>query len=216
MRLRTVLRPLVPHFLKCIYQERAVARLAPEPDALACRPFVKPGDCVIDVGANIGAYTNLLSHWVGRDGCVHAYEPIPETFSYLRNNVRKLGMSNVIIHNAAVSSRHGISKMRVPSGNFYRANISPDGDQSVELVRLDDEFARIEGRVAFIKCDAEFHEPEVIEGAIELIRRDRPVWLIETWSHDVIKRMVEFGYHATKLEHDWLFHMENSFTARDH
>jgi FkbM family methyltransferase len=121
----------------------------------------------------------------------------------------------VIIHNAAVSSRHGISKMRVPSGNFYRANISPDGDQPVELVRLDDEFARI-GRVVFIKCDAEFHEPEVIEGAIELIRRDHPVWLIETWNHDVIKRMVEFGYHATKLEHDWLFHMENSFTARDH
>jgi hypothetical protein len=53
----------------------------------------------------------------------------------------------------------------------------------------------------------------VIEGALELIRRDHPVWLIETWSQEVIQRMVELGYQATKLEHDWLFHRENSLSA---
>ncbi len=137
-------------------------------------------------------------------GSVHSYEPIPETFSYLRNNVHKFGMGNVTIHNEAVSSHRGKAKMRVPNSNFYRAEISPDGNLAVELVRLDDEFA-LSCRVAFIKCDAEYHEPEVIEGAIKLIERDYPAWLMETSSDAVVRRMAELGYKATKLEHNWLF-----------
>jgi hypothetical protein len=59
--------------------------------------------------------------------------------------------------------------------------------------------------VAFIKRDAEFHEREVIEGALALIERDHPAWLIETWDDAVIQRMRELGYKATQLDHDWLF-----------
>ncbi len=105
MKFRRAIRPLVPHFLKCLYYHQLLFRLSAEPDALRCRSFVKLGDCVIDVGANIGAYTRILSQWVGREGSVHSYEPVPETFSYLCNNVTKFGMANVIVHNAAVSLR---------------------------------------------------------------------------------------------------------------
>jgi hypothetical protein len=61
MTLRTFLRPFLPNFLKCAYQQRVLANLKPEADALRCRCLIKPGDCVVDVGANIGAYTRLLS-----------------------------------------------------------------------------------------------------------------------------------------------------------
>jgi FkbM family methyltransferase len=204
MTLRSFLRPVIPHFLKSAYQERVLANAKPETDALQCKSLVKPGDRVIDVGANIGAYTKLLSEWVGPEGFVHSYEPIPETYSYLDNNVRKFGMGNVIVHNAAVSSRSGELKMRVPGGNFYQARLSSEGDVPVKLVCLDDEFCSLAG-VTFIKCDAERHEREVIEGAIKLIQRDRPAWLIETWNEAVVQRMKELGYRATKLEQDWLF-----------
>src|SRR5713226_1445855 len=199
MTLRRFLRPVVPHFLKCAHEQRVLANSKPEPDALRCRYLIKAGDRVVDVGANIGAYTKLLSEWVGPGGSVHSYEPIPETCSYLHNNVRKFGMVNVVVHNAAVSSRAGKLKMRVPSSNFYQARLSSEGDIPVRSVCLDEEFSSL-GSVSFIKCDAEGHEREVIEGAVKLIQRDRPAWLIETWDEAVILRMTEFGYRATKLE----------------
>jgi FkbM family methyltransferase len=203
MNLRSALRPFLPPFVKRIYHERLLANLSPEADAIRCRELVKPGDCVIDVGANIGAYTKFLSDWVGPNGSVHSFEPIPETFSYLRNNVRKFGMGNVFAHNAAVSSQSGTVAMHVPNGNFYRAMITPSGDHTVQLVRLDDQ--SYAWRVAFIKCDAERHEAEVIEGALGIIARDHPIWLIETWDAKVVERMVNLGYQATKLEQNWLF-----------
>lgn len=184
-----------------------LANLRPEPDALRCRGFVKAGDRVVDVGANIGAYTRLLSQWVGPDGVVHSYEPILETFSYLRNNIRKFGMGNVVLHNTAVSSRSGQLKMCVPGRNFYKARLSTQGNIPVESVCLDEEFSSLVG-ISFIKCDAEGHERKVIEGAVKLIQRDRPVWLIETWDEGVLQRMRELGYTATKLEQDWLFAMD--------
>ena len=202
MKLRTAIRPILPHFLRCLYYQRSLSRLSTEPDALRCRSLVKLGDCVIDVGANIGAYTRIFSEWVGPEGSVHSYEPLPETFSYLCNNVTKFGLANVAVHNAAVSSRPGEGKMHVPDRNFYQARLSSDGDVPARLVRLDDEFSELI-RVAFIKCDAEFHEREVIEGALALIERDP--WLIETWDDAVIQRMRELGYKATQLDHDWLF-----------
>ena len=125
MTLRRFLRPIVPHFLKNAYQKRVLVNLKSEPDALRCRYLINRGDRVVDVGANIGAYTKLLSEWVGPEGLVLLLsEPIPETCSYLQNNVRKFGMGNVVVHNAAVSSRPGELKMCVPSSNFYQARIS--------------------------------------------------------------------------------------------
>jgi FkbM family methyltransferase len=201
---RTVIRPLVPHFAKCVYQKRLLRKLVPEPDALTCRQFLQPGSTVIDIGANIGAYTKLFSDWVGPEGSVHSYEPIPETFSYLENNVKKLGMTNVTVHNVAVSSQPGTMKMKIPDRKFYQARISPDGDQEVALVRLDDEFPQTRG-IAFIKCDVEYHEAFVIEGALKIIQRDHPVWLMETSDDSVIERMKSLGYKATHLSADWLF-----------
>ena len=39
--------------------------------------FVKPGSTVIDVGANVGAFTVPFAKLAGRNGIVHAIEPIP-------------------------------------------------------------------------------------------------------------------------------------------
>jgi len=58
-------------------------------------------------------------------------------------------MCNVVVHNAAVSSRAGELKMRVPGGNFYRARLSLEGDIRVSSVCLDEEFSSLTG-VSFI------------------------------------------------------------------
>ncbi|MDT5269738.1 MAG: hypothetical protein QOH49_1924, partial [Acidobacteriota bacterium] len=49
------------------------------------------GDCVFDVGANIGMFSLFVSQRC-RDVTLHAFEPIPPTFEVLRNNVELYGL----------------------------------------------------------------------------------------------------------------------------
>ena len=81
------------------------------------------GDVVVDAGANIGIYSQFLSHRVGRTGVVHSFEPSPENFRRLQSATRKL--ANVRLSQAAVGERSGQSKFyigqyRVALVNFFR------------------------------------------------------------------------------------------------
>ena len=207
---RRIVRSILPPVLRRQYYLRLLSRAQPEADALSCRQYIKPGDCVLDIGANIGVYSKLLSAWVGDSGLVHAFEPVAETFSYLSQNVRKLGLNNVVCHNAAVSSASGLGKMIVRNGNFYRAQLSDTG-QEVGLVSLDDLFA---GDVSFIKCDVEGHEVRVIEGATKLIERCHPVWLMEVSRPRTVELMRDRGYRGIHLLRDWVFISETGSILR--
>lgn len=47
------------------------------------RAILRPGDTVLDVGANAGQFTFVFSTLVGKSGSVHAFEPVGETFARL-------------------------------------------------------------------------------------------------------------------------------------
>lgn len=47
------------------------------------RRVVRPGSQVLDIGANIGFYTSLLSDLVASEGQVYAFEPEPTNFKHL-------------------------------------------------------------------------------------------------------------------------------------
>jgi len=191
---------LPPILKRCHYLHLLSAAETP-PDLLRCREYIREGDCVLDLGANIGTYSKVLSEWAGPTGRVHAFEPIRETFGYLTAGIRKLGLRNVTCHNAAVSWHTGEGRMMIPDANMYKAEISDRGS-SVRLVRLDDLFAE---RISFIKCDVEGHELQVIQGSEKLLRTWHPTWLMEVSRPDVTEVMRSYGYRATRLEHDWLF-----------
>ena len=165
-----------------------------EPDLRVVRALVTPGSTAVDLGANVGVYSKVLSEAVGPEGRVLSVEPIPSTFSILRSNVRKLGLANVTPVNAAVSDVEDMVEMSVPSlssggGNFYQARIVGPGDggssDAGELHRVRaaplDGIAEGCGPIGFIKCDVEGHEEACLAGAEEVIRRDHPAWLIEVW-----------------------------------
>ncbi len=153
--------------------------------------LVKPGDVVVDVGANLGVISILLSRLVGNDGKVYSMEPIPLTFDILKNNVKKLDLSNIQIFNIGVSDNDGFKEMKVPkydSGgeNFYEARIV-EGDiankglrrLSVEVRKLDTILADLTEPIAFVKIDVEGHMLQVIEGASTLIKKTHPPFYIE-------------------------------------
>src|SRR5262245_55376099 len=64
------------------------------------RQQLRPGSCVIDIGANVGDYSALAAQLVGPAGRVYAFEPAPDTAARLRE--RFATASQVSIIEAAV------------------------------------------------------------------------------------------------------------------
>ena len=67
--------------------------------------YLRPGDAVIDVGANIGVYTLLAASVVGDQGKVVAFEPGRQSFARLQENVQLNGLHQVETRRAAVGKR---------------------------------------------------------------------------------------------------------------
>lgn len=61
------------------------------------RENIKEGNLVIDVGANIGYWTNYLARFVGESGRVYAFEPEPKNFEILKENRKLNDFKNVVI-----------------------------------------------------------------------------------------------------------------------
>jgi len=191
-----------------------------EPELAVLGLFVKPGACVVDVGANFGLYTKALADLVGPSGCVYSIEPVPETFDLLAANVARLGLSNVVPMRRALSDTDGervrlvVPKMgRFGLENPYQARIVRGPAQGREVMAetctLDRLLAERPGQVSFVKCDVEGHELACLRGAVDLIRRSRPTWLLEvsgdarvdgSSARSVFSLMREFGYRTYVLD----------------
>ena len=70
---------------------------------------VEEARCVIDIGANIGIFTMAVKLKVP-EATVYAFEPIPETFHVLEQNVRLLGCPDVHLYNVAVGSQDQVEQ----------------------------------------------------------------------------------------------------------
>jgi FkbM family methyltransferase len=139
--------------------------------------YVKPGMRCIDVGANFGYYTVLLSHLVGDKGSVQAWEPMPEAADCLERTLQLNGIERrVELVRAAAGDRHGSGMLARPPGLWGSAMLTvhePDASWerlAIRLERLDD---RRPHPVDFIKVDAEGHEPQVWEGARRLLAENQ-------------------------------------------
>jgi tRNA A58 N-methylase Trm61 len=75
------------------------------------KSILSEGAAVVDAGANIGVYSQFLSHCVGPTGVVHSFEPSPDNFKRLRAATRKL--SNVRLNQFAVSNKTGESPLYI-------------------------------------------------------------------------------------------------------
>jgi FkbM family methyltransferase len=144
------------------------------------------GATVVDIGANHGLFTDRLARMVGPTGAVHAFEPNPAWSRDIRRIAATHG--NVTFHPLALSSRSGRAQLTVPmrSGVTDTAmgtlEHRPPGFEAevvdITTSTLDDELAGA-ARIHFVKCDVEGHEHEVLVGAHEILRRDRPVLYVE-------------------------------------
>src|SRR5947207_9912622 len=122
---------------------RAFKAYADRAERKLLRRTLSPGDVAVDVGANIGIYTQLLSRWIGPTGLVHSFEPSPENFRRLQSATRKL--VNVRLCRAAVGERSGVTKLYVSDKlNVDHRTYLAEGDSratvELDIIAFDDYF----------------------------------------------------------------------------
>lgn len=123
---------------------------------------------VLDVGANAGEFAHICARYDARIYCI---EPDPRVFACLSRNIASL--NNASAHDALLWKE-------AAALNFFSAPERADssvfdegqGPAAVKNAVPADAFAKEAGieRVDLFKCDAEGAEPEVLEGARDILK----------------------------------------------
>jgi FkbM family methyltransferase len=176
------------------------------------------GDVVIEVGANIGTHTQVLSKLVGDQGKVLAFEPQRIVYQTLCANIALNSITNVNTYQMALGKNQ--ETIYIPpidykkEGNF--GGISIDGYTKGEPVRKEklDSFEEQLDRVKLLKIDVEGMESEVINGAINIIKKFQPILYVENDRQEKSKELIEL-IHSLGYTMHWhlpkLFNSDNFF-----
>jgi FkbM family methyltransferase len=174
-----------------------------------CSRLVRPGDCVFDIGANLGLVTFTMAALVGATGQVHAFEPNPQMIAFLEDAIERNGLANIKLHRVALGAREGELKLSVPPSNAGAASLvearQTEGsiDTIVPVRTLSSEMSGQDiGRVRLVKIDVEGFEPEVLAGAVEFFSRQPADALLFELNdatdslarHPTIVTLAELGY----------------------
>ena len=157
---------------------------------------------VIDVGAHIGDLAIPLAQAltsIGReDVTVYAIDPSQEKCDFIERMALINTLSNVTVINYGLYDREatlghnaigdGNTGAQVWSEGEYVNDKKSTGDEHTRFIRLDDLVKRGKiGNVGLYHIDVEGHEIQVNEGSVDMIKRDMPILLIESWISKGVK-----------------------------
>ncbi|SRR5260221_983623 len=150
------------------------------------RSVVRDDSIVADIGANQGLYTLWLAR-VATSGTVYAFEPDPDLFQCLENNVRTNHLQNVFTIQAAASNRSGTLPFTTNGLNRGDNRIDAKafqgtGTKRVQAVILDEIISH--QRLDLIKVDVQGFEIEVLLGAQKTLKANPAITIVfEFWPY---------------------------------
>ena len=169
------------------------------------------GSTYVDIGSNKGYHLLAAARIVGDEGLVCSFEPNPDNFADLSDNIELNDFENVRAYQKAVYNHCGTSSFsfREKSGH---GSVSSDGDIEVETTTFDD-FLRDERippeDIDCIKVDVEGGEASVVAGMTEFLRdSDGCTIVIEVHRDADTQRMSrilhETGCDFEHSDHHWI------------
>jgi FkbM family methyltransferase len=190
---------------------------------------LKPGDCFVDVGANIGHYSLLASRLVGTRGSVVAIEAAPWIHARLDQHVAMNHLRNVRTVPVAATAAPGVVKLYAGNaGNIGKTSTVAGPGACIEVpaqplskILHANELAN----ARIIKIDVEGAELEVLRGlapVLPALRHDAeitmeisPAWMPdhERAREEIFATMHAHGFSAYALENDYGV---DSYLHQDH
>jgi FkbM family methyltransferase len=136
--------------------------------------LIQPDDVVFECGAHHGFTTILISKWVGEEGRVIAFEPVPHNTEIIQKNIELNHLNNVLLVKKAVGSTKG----KVYLSGHSSSSIVKGGGIETDITYVD-EYAHF--KPTLLKIDVEGYEVEVLKGAKNILAT-RPKLSIEIHS----------------------------------
>lgn len=180
----------------------------------------KRNPVIIDVGANIGAFSVQVADIIAPlNGTVYAFEPQRQIYQMLCGNLALNSIDNVYAEKVAVGCSN--KAITVPKIDYYKPasfgsvgltgefdDVGQDLDfgngELVDQIILDQYFESIDN-ISVIKVDVEGMELDVVNGAINTINKHRPLMYIEYYKQyngaSELKSLIEsLGYKTFVLD----------------
>lgn len=171
-----------------------------------CVSTLRPGDRMLDIGANYGEIALAAAARVGPSGSVHAFEPNAAAAACLRRSVEMNQFHNLHVHEVALGEFDGFGELNGPIGNSGAASLIPSDNEAVgaeladgQRISLGVVQVRAAGNylqslnlpsLAVVKIDVEGMESVVIESIRECLAKYHPR-LIAFESHEDSKPFFE-------------------------
>ena len=178
---------------------------------------LKDNEIAIDIGANLGWYSVLLSRNSTAGSTIYAFEPDPDNFKLLKHNSKENTCRNIQPINKAVSNRSENLKLhKYPEKNLGRHSLlAQEGTVPVDVssVCLNEFFTTAEyPKIKFIKIDIEGFEYFALQGASSLLEHC-PFVMMEFSPHlyteddhssKLVKFMTDYYFTPNLLNNDKL------------
>ena len=176
------------------------------------KQFINPSKNIIDLGANIGTHSVIYSTYTA--GAIYSFEPQKVVYDILNKNIDLNRCNNVITYNFGGSNVNSKFYMNAEYDNKHNQGafaIQKGATSGLEIeCRVIDEMNLT--NIGYIKIDVEGHEYEALLGMKELIKREKPIILVEIHEssptrNETIILLIELGYTKHhRLSHcDYLF-----------
>jgi FkbM family methyltransferase len=186
---------------------------------------INPLGDAIDVGANIGLFTILFSKLILDNNKVLSIEPTPTAVKYLRKNIERNNSKNTIIYEGVATNVKGNCQINIIAGMEEYSSIGKIShfavrgkkydSYSVKGDTIDNLVENYDISPGFIKVDTEGAEYLVFSGAVNVIKKYKPIILSELSdnlmanlgnnSQEVISILKEFDYKIIDIENSALF-----------
>ena len=157
--------------------------------------LARPGNTVVDVGANIGCHTLCLAQTVGEQGKVYAFEPQRLVFQTLCANMAMNSITNAYCYHAAAGKVAGMINIPVldygKENNYGGLGLEADYPEGESVARLVIDDLHLSA-CHFIKIDVEGMEIDVLEGACNTINTHTPLLYVENDRRDKSPALLDF------------------------
>ena len=185
---------------------------------------VRPGDTVIDAGANWGVHALYLARLVGESGQVHAFEPHPQVVEELGWHISHNHLDQVTVHPYGLLDREcsipfvlgdSSKTSHIASGSEA---VSDERQVNVRFRTLDSLVAELSiAAVRLIKIDVEGAEGRTLQGAASTIQKFRPHLVVELHSPEqdleVARTLTNWGYKLNRVEGPELLYLDRPWPA---